>query len=286
MSLEYVKAEKINVSDYYDEKWIQDKIEEDPSLIGLGDLEIVKRERRQSTGGRIDFLLHDPEIETMYEVEIQLGPTNESHIIRTIEYCDIEKRRFPNKDHKAVIIAEDITSRFFNVISIMNKSIPVIAIQLNAIKIENKICLVFTKVLDIFEEPEDEVDLGGETVDRRYWENHSNPKSITLMDKMIAISKEMYENPKVTYNKHHVALGTLRRNYAWFRSRVREGYCQFDVRLGRNNIDKTKKSLEEIGLPFSLRRDDTLAISIQTPVFEENKEFIKKLFLDACEMAK
>jgi len=286
MNLEYVKAEKINLSDYYDEKWIQDKIEEDPSLIGLGDLEIVKRERRQSTGGRIDFLLHDPEIETMYEVEIQLGPTNESHIIRTIEYCDIEKRRFPNKDHKAVIIAEDITSRFFNVISIMNKSIPVIAIQLNAIKIENKICLVFTKVLDIFEEPEDEVDLGGETVDRRYWENHSNPKSITLMDKMIAISKEMYENPKVTYNKHHVALGTLRRNYAWFRPRVREGYCQFDVRLGRNNIDKTKKSLEEIGLPFSLRRDDTLAISIQTPVFEENKEFIKKLFLDACEMAK
>jgi hypothetical protein len=52
----------------------------------------------------------------MYEVEIMLGSTDESHIIRTIEYWDIEKRRFPSKDHKAVIVAEDITNRFFNVI--------------------------------------------------------------------------------------------------------------------------------------------------------------------------
>jgi hypothetical protein len=26
-------------------------------------------------------------------VELQLGATDESHIIRTLEYCDIEKRR-------------------------------------------------------------------------------------------------------------------------------------------------------------------------------------------------
>ena len=143
MPLQYCKSEKINLKDYYDENWLKHKIEEDPSLLGLGDVVIVERERRQSTGGRIDFLMRDAELETMYEVEIQLGSTDESHLIRTIEYCDLEKRRFPSKDHKAVNIAEDITSRFFNVISIMNKSIPIIAIQLNAIRLKTncRLCL-------------------------------------------------------------------------------------------------------------------------------------------------
>ncbi len=57
--LEYVKAERISLKKNYTEKWLQDRIEEDPSILGLGDLTIVRRERQQSTGGRIDFLLRE-----------------------------------------------------------------------------------------------------------------------------------------------------------------------------------------------------------------------------------
>src|SRR5438034_7631840 len=32
--------------------------------------------------GRLDLLLHDPEEPHRFEVEVQLGPANESHIIR------------------------------------------------------------------------------------------------------------------------------------------------------------------------------------------------------------
>ena len=59
-----------------------------------------------------------------YEVEVQLGATDESHIIRTIDYWDIERKRYPQYDHTAVIVAEDITSRFLNVISLFNGMIP------------------------------------------------------------------------------------------------------------------------------------------------------------------
>ncbi len=38
--------------------------------------------------GRLDLLLQDAN-QRRYEVEIQLGATDESHIIRTIEYWDI-----------------------------------------------------------------------------------------------------------------------------------------------------------------------------------------------------
>jgi hypothetical protein len=67
--------------------------------------------------GRLDLLLHDPETKRRCEVELQLGSTDDAHILRTIEYWDIERKRFPQYDHCAVLIAEDITSRFLNVVS-------------------------------------------------------------------------------------------------------------------------------------------------------------------------
>ena len=83
----------------------------------------------QPRAGRLDLLLQDPDTQRRYEVEVQLGSTDESHIIRTIEYWDIEKKRYPQYDHCAVLVAEDITSRFLNVVSLFNGTMPLIAIE-------------------------------------------------------------------------------------------------------------------------------------------------------------
>jgi hypothetical protein len=84
---------------------------------------------------------------TGYEVELRLGATAESHIIRTIEYWDTERRRWPQYDHVAVIVAEEITARFFTVISLFNGFIPIIAIQMSAIELGDAVTLVFSTVL-------------------------------------------------------------------------------------------------------------------------------------------
>lgn len=276
--MEYFKAEKIYLKNSpYDEKWLQDKIEEDSTILGLGELIVVQRERKQPTGGRIDFLFHDPEKAIMYEVEIMLGSTDESHIIRTIEYWDIEKRRFPSKDHKAVIVAEDITNRFFNEISLMNRSIPIIAIQLNALKVDDKIILNFTKVLDVYEPPDDEEDLAVETVDRSYWEHRSSPKSISILDEMIKLISETYQNPKVTYNKHHIAIGTLKQNFLWFNPRKKEGYCYMQIKVGNENAEKAKMLFEEIEISFNQRKEDLFAFPMYLKELNENKEKIGEL---------
>ncbi len=273
-NLQYTKGEKISLKKHFNEKWLQDRIEEDPSILGLGELDLIQRERKQSSGGRIDFLFLNNETETMYETEIQLGATDESHIIRTIEYWDIERRRFPSKDHRAVIVAEEITNRFFNVIALMNRSIPIIAIQLNAIKVDNKILLSFTKVLDIYETPEDEENLGGEEVGRLYWEKKSNSKSIEIMDEMIEIAKKIYPNSKVTYNKNHVALGTSRINYMWFHPRKSPSNCHFEIKIDKDLIADTKTTLDELGISYTPRKEDRLAISIQGDELKKNVEKI------------
>ncbi len=283
-TLHYSKSEKISLKKHFNEKWLQDRIEEDPTIIGLGELDIIHRERKQSSGGRIDFLFLNNETGTMYETEIMLGDTDESHIIRTIEYWDIEKRRFPTKEHRAVIIAEEITNRFFNVIALMNRAIPIIAIQLNALKIDEKIILNFTTVLDIYEEPEDEEKLGGEEVSRPYWIKKTNPKSLAIMDEMIKLAQETYPSSRVTYNKHHIALGTTRQNYMWFHPRKSPHYCHFEIKVGKENMDEAKAIFDELGISYTPRKEDKLAISIQGDDLKKHNDKIHQLIKDSIEL--
>ena len=148
--LKYTKLQPISLRRHPDlnETWVQDVIANDPGILGLGDVVVKDRERKQPRAGRLDLLLQEIDSEKRYEVEIQLGDVDESHIIRTIEYWDIERRRYPQYDHCGVIIAESITSRFLNVIGLFNGMIPLIAIQMTAIKTESGVGLNFTKVLD------------------------------------------------------------------------------------------------------------------------------------------
>ena len=87
MAYELKKADQVSLRSLgLDERWLQDRIAEDPSLLGLGDLDVIRRERNQASGGRIDFLMHDPEEDIRFEIEVMLGVLDETHIIRTIEY--------------------------------------------------------------------------------------------------------------------------------------------------------------------------------------------------------
>ena len=138
-----VTLERISLKNHPEikEDVIQAYIFEHPEELGLGDLTAVKREKMQPSGGRLDLLLSGEDVR--YEVEIQLGATDPSHIIRTIEYWDLERKRYPQYNHCAVIVAEEITGRFMNVISLFNGTIPLIALQLNAFKTGDSVLLTF-----------------------------------------------------------------------------------------------------------------------------------------------
>lgn len=203
----YVKSQVISLKDHpqLTEKWVQARVAEDPSIIGLGELTLKDSERPQPSGGRLDLLLHDPDSNTRYEVELQLGKSDESHIIRTIEYWDYQRKKFPQYKHCAVLIAEDITSRFLNVVSLFNGNIPFIAIQMKAIKVEGVVTLFFTTVLDVLTlgtEEEDEA----EVVDRKYWENKGSKDSLKLADAILAIVEEVAPGFTLKYNKHYIGL--------------------------------------------------------------------------------
>lgn len=82
MPLSYAKHELISLRHNPDfpEVWLPDRICEDTSILGLGDLDVIARERVQYAGGRLDMLLSETEKSIRYEVEIMLGSTDPSHI--------------------------------------------------------------------------------------------------------------------------------------------------------------------------------------------------------------
>ncbi len=206
--MEYVKSEVISLknSTDFNEKWLQSRIEDDPTILGIGEVEFRDTEKILAGGGRLDTILYDPEDKKRYEVEIQLGKTDESHIIRTIEYWDLERKKNPQYEHCAVIVAEDITSRFLNVISLFNGFIPLIAIQVKAVKIGDTISLFFTKVLDEAKFELLDEDILVEPSDRAYWEKRATKNSLKLTEKILDKLPDATSEYKLKYNKHYIGL--------------------------------------------------------------------------------
>ena len=150
MPLEYVKGVKLSFKNHprFDEAWIRDRVARDPSLLGLGLTRLLAVERIQPGAGRLDLLLERADGARRYVVELMLGRVDEGHIVRCIEYWDYERRRCPRIDHVAVLAAEDMTSRFLNVLTLIRQVVPVIALQMEGIQVGQQVLLNFVRILD------------------------------------------------------------------------------------------------------------------------------------------
>jgi predicted transport protein len=248
-SLKYAKPERIWLKDHteLDERWLQDRIGEDPALLGLGDLVLKDRERLQRRAGRLDLLLQDAETNKRYEVEIQLGKTDEAHIIRTIEYWDIERKRYPQYDHTAVIVAEDITSRFLNVISLFNGSIPLVAIQLSAVRLGDSVSLICSKVLDEMRlglvDEDEEVQA---VTDRSYWEARASKDTLAMADEMLEVVRSLDPDLELKYNKFYIGLAKAGQPNNFVIFRPKKDWLRLEVRLDAS--DETQAQLDLSGL--------------------------------------
>lgn len=264
MSLEYTESKSISLRDAgKDERWLQDFIAKRPSVLGLGDVELLHKERKQPSGGRIDLVLRDLDVDdpVRYEVEIMLGAVDASHIIRTIEYWDIERRRYPASQHRAVIIAEEITQRFFNVISLLNGSIPIIAIKLNAAQVGDKLVVNFIKVLDVIEQDEE---FEGEQVDRQYWVKLGRSRSLETMDAALALFPKGRGELRIKYNRGHAAVGSSANNFLWVYPK-KGNFIGITVNVGEKMRDHFLKQLEEAGIDCrpSTRHDGILVRALK-----------------------
>jgi hypothetical protein len=276
----YAKAEVISLKDnpQFNEAWIKERILADRSILGLGDLAVRTVEKIQPSGGRLDLLLHDDDQGIRYEVELMLGEVDPSHIIRALEYWDIERKRYPQFEHRAVLVAEKLTGRFLNVISLFNSAIPFIAIQMTALRLGDHIMLQFTKVLDVIE-PQEDVDPPGPTVDRKYWVDRASEKSVSVADQCLPILRDVQPGVSFRYTMHYVGLtvdGAVN-NFVIFLPKRQ--FLAVEAKV--EDRPHWKELLEENGIEVAIK-ERRIKFHLRSQDVTDKSDILKELFAAAC----
>ena len=279
--LNYIKLKTLSLKQHpsYNEAWLQQVIADDPSILGLGSVIVKDRERTHRGGGRLDMLLQDEEGTGRYELELQLGASDESHIIRTIEYWDRERKRYPTYEHTAVLIAEDITSRFLNVVGLFNGHIPIMALQLTAVETSDGLGLIFTRVLDTVELGlMDEDEQVSETTDRAYWEKKkASPATFAIADQIFQMCRSFAPELQQSYLKHYIGfrLGNQAFNFAV----CKPGSTNLCLEIKLPKTDEIDAELERIDLQvLAYRRHfGSYAINLKTSDIETNQDYLLRL---------
>ena len=263
----------ISIRDHgLDEYWLQDYICQNPQCLGLGELELISKEKKQSSGGRLDILMKGSDDE-LYEIEVMLGETDETHIIRTIEYWDIEKKKRPKRQHTAVLVAERINSRFYNVINLVAHSIPIIGIQANLYRSGEDVSMIFTKIIDSFEEPEIEEE-GGTTYGFEYLKEKS-PETAEVIQILSPIVTSSCSDNRINYRKNGatIFIGGSKRIVIYRRGK-KQSSVQYKV--SEENRNSVEELLDENTISYDYK-NGYIRIWLNPSVLKEHIEIHRKI---------
>jgi hypothetical protein len=249
-----------------DEYWLRDKIFDDPSILGLGELQAVMKEKTQAAGGRLDLLLKNPEDDSMFEVELQLGATDESHIIRAIEYWDNEKRKWPNRSHTAVLVAEEITNRFFNVVHLLSLAVPIIGIQATIIEVAGTRALHFVKIIDSYEEPE-EAEISQTSYDEKHWIDNY-PGALECAKWYKSLLERIYGEVIIKYFETYISLTFDGLARVWITKR-KNNRAVIQVRHGEDNLQEAVDYLNGEGVSPRISSSGYLTLNVNMEQLKE-----------------
>ncbi len=279
--LNYIRLKTISLKQHpnYNEAWLQQVIADDPSILGLGSVIVKDRERTHRGGGRLDMLLQDEDGIGRYELELQLGSSDESHIIRTVEYWDRERKIYPTYEHTAVLVAEDITSRFLNVVGLFNGHIPIMALQLTAVETSDGLGLIFTRVLDTVELGlMDEDEPVSETTDRAYWEKKkASPATLALADKIFEMCRTFAPALQQSYLKNYI--GFRLDNQAFNLAVCKPGpkNLRLEIKLPKNSEIDAELERTDLQVLAYRRHFGLYAINLKAADIENNREYLISL---------
>jgi len=109
------------------EQTLVERINEDPTVLGLGDVDLKRASWRSR---QISLLLERPAESVLFVVELQLGPTDDRHIMRVVERWLAERKHQRTKRCSAVLLAEEIAPRYLNILELISRAVPLMALEM------------------------------------------------------------------------------------------------------------------------------------------------------------
>lgn len=263
-----------------DEAYVEKLIAEDPSVLGLGsDLKVLERQRQQEKG-RLDLLLQDSAQNRRFEVELMLGTLDESHLVRSIEYWDIERRRYPAYEHCAVVIAENLTARFLNVITLFSGSISLIAMQMSAVTVADKTGVIFLKVIDSRKLRSDDAGVltSSTSSSRDEWVKYAGSAVMDVVDKCSSIIKQASKRTRALYYTSGY-IGMTDNGHSNLFVIFSPSKSSLWIYANLDPTEPWEKRAQEAGLDY--RNGDDFRVKIAPRDFSENEQLIRELLTEA-----
>src|ERR1019366_8139586 len=131
---------------------------------------------------------------------------------------------------------------FLNVVQLFNGTIPLIAIQMQALRLGEHVTLVFTTVMDELSRglvDEDE-DAESTPTDRGYWERRATKGTVALADDLLGVINTFDPSLKLKYNKFYIGLEKDGQPYNFVTFRPKKNQLTFELKLPQTAETDTK----------------------------------------------
>jgi hypothetical protein len=124
----------------------------------------------------------------------------------------------------------------------------------------------------VVEEIEGDTDVDpAERADRPYWEKKATAEFLAIVDKIVTALRRTGVEPRLTYNRHHIAMGTTGYNFCWFHPRKLAGNCHIDCRVSSETRDQAVTELQNSGIDASPYRTENINFSINAKALEAHE---------------
>lgn len=277
--LTYIASQPFSLKSHpgFDESWLERQIVEHPEILELGATKVVRSQTLQKSGGRVDLLLKDEDNEVFYTVELMLGTLDASHVVRALDYFLRERTRTETEDwtHVAVLVAEDIrTSRFLDVVRYLSTLMPLIVIELSALRVGENLTLKGTRLFDGTTEPEGEIEQQ-EDYTREYWLKNSSSASIELVEEFFPILQKLAADLRQTYKKYFIgiAIGNRPENFVYFSPK--RDFVRVTAQI--SDPPHWKKRIGDAGFKL-LESGKGVRFRVSPEQFEQHRDLFVELF--------
>lgn len=158
-----------------------------------------------------------------------------------------------------------------------------IVLQLNALKVEDKVVLNFVRVMDRFElRRDDQNEIQLTQTDRNYWNDRANTKTVKIADKVLEVINQK-ANPKqqLNFNKYYIGLsdGIKSRNFIHFKPKKQFTHILFEV----EQKDEWVQKLEEADMTVEVN-DKWLKVTLTPGQIDKSMEVLQPLIFQAVDL--
>ena len=103
------------------------------------------------------------------------------------------------------------------------------------------------------------------------WQLYNDHKKQSWEDK--GLTPTTSGEPKVTYNRHHIALGTSGYNFCWFHPR-KAAFCHMHIKVGAENRPEIIKRLEEAGIEAGNQSRGSIRLHLNVKDTQDHRDLI------------